>query len=105
LNEFLDILDRAIGRSRIRRGSNIKQSQQDHGVRVHHQQRFWRTDSANYLVYVINWLPVYNYTVGILTVFVTTILIWATGFIPLPLPHSDPCIGHAHLANSPGCGY
>ena len=26
--------------------------------------------------YVINWLPLYNYTVGILTVFITAILIW-----------------------------
>ncbi len=26
--------------------------------------------------YVINWVPVYNYTVGILTVFITAILIW-----------------------------
>ncbi len=26
--------------------------------------------------YVIDWLPVYNYTVGILTVFITAILIW-----------------------------
>ena len=26
--------------------------------------------------YVIDWLPVYNYTVGILTVFVTSVLIW-----------------------------
>ena len=26
--------------------------------------------------FVINWLPVYNYTAGILTVFVTAILIW-----------------------------
>lgn len=26
--------------------------------------------------YVINWLPVYNYTAGILTVFVTAVLIW-----------------------------
>lgn len=26
--------------------------------------------------YVINWLLLYNYTLGILTVFVTTILIW-----------------------------
>lgn len=26
--------------------------------------------------YVINWLPVYNYSVGILTVLVTTTLIW-----------------------------
>jgi len=26
--------------------------------------------------YVINWVPVYNYTAGILTVFITGILIW-----------------------------
>lgn len=26
--------------------------------------------------YVINWLPLYNYTIGILTVFLTTPLIW-----------------------------
>ena len=26
--------------------------------------------------YVINWLPVYNYTIGILTVFLTAPLIW-----------------------------
>lgn len=26
--------------------------------------------------YVINWLPVYNYTVGILTVSVTAVLLW-----------------------------
>ena len=26
--------------------------------------------------YVINWVPVYNYTMGILTVFITAILIW-----------------------------
>ncbi len=26
--------------------------------------------------YVINWLPIYNYTAGILTVFITAILIW-----------------------------
>ena len=26
--------------------------------------------------YVINWLPLYNYTVGILTLFVTAVLIW-----------------------------
>jgi hypothetical protein len=26
--------------------------------------------------YVINWVPVYNYTAGILTVFITTILLW-----------------------------
>ncbi len=27
--------------------------------------------------YVINWLPVYNYTIGILTVFLTAPLIWS----------------------------
>lgn len=26
--------------------------------------------------YVIDWLPVYNYTAGVLTVFITAILIW-----------------------------
>jgi len=26
--------------------------------------------------FVINWVPVYNYTMGILTVFITSILIW-----------------------------
>ncbi len=26
--------------------------------------------------YVIDWLPIYNYTAGILTVFITAILIW-----------------------------
>jgi hypothetical protein len=26
--------------------------------------------------YVINWVPVYNYTAGILTIFITAILIW-----------------------------
>lgn len=26
--------------------------------------------------YVINWLPLYNYTAGILTVFITAVLIW-----------------------------
>lgn len=26
--------------------------------------------------YVINWLPLYNYTAGILTVFVTAVLLW-----------------------------
>lgn len=34
--------------------------------------------------YVINWVPVYNYTVGILTVFVTAILIWARSRPSLP---------------------
>ncbi len=26
--------------------------------------------------YVINWLPIYNYTAGVLTVFITSVLIW-----------------------------
>lgn len=34
--------------------------------------------------YVINWLPVYNYTIGILTVFVTAILIWGNNKLALP---------------------
>ena len=34
--------------------------------------------------YVINWLPVYNYTVGILTVFVTAVLIWANSKLAMP---------------------
>jgi len=34
--------------------------------------------------YVINWLLLYNYTVGILTVFVTAILIWANSRFALP---------------------
>lgn len=35
--------------------------------------------------YVINWLPVYNYTVGILTVFVTVALIWTKHRLALPV--------------------
>ena len=35
--------------------------------------------------YVINWLPVYNYTVGILTIFVTVILIWMRHRLALPV--------------------
>lgn len=34
--------------------------------------------------YVINWLPVYNYTIGILTVFITAILIWMNSRFALP---------------------
>jgi hypothetical protein len=34
--------------------------------------------------YVINWLLLYNYTVGILTVFVTAILIWANSRFAFP---------------------
>lgn len=35
--------------------------------------------------YVINWLPVYNYTVGILTVFVTAILLWTNHRFAMPV--------------------
>lgn len=35
--------------------------------------------------YVINWLPVYNYTAGILTVFITAILIWIGHRLALPV--------------------
>ena len=35
--------------------------------------------------YVINWLPVYNYTAGILTVFVVAILIWINHKLALPI--------------------
>ena len=35
--------------------------------------------------YVINWVPVYNYTVGLLTVFITAILIWRGSKLALPL--------------------
>jgi hypothetical protein len=34
--------------------------------------------------YVINWLPVYNYTVGILTVFITAVLIWVGSQLAKP---------------------
>lgn len=34
--------------------------------------------------YVINWLLLYNYTVGILTVFITSILIWKNNKLALP---------------------
>ena len=34
--------------------------------------------------YVINWLPVYNYTVGIITVFATTALIWRNNHLAMP---------------------
>lgn len=35
--------------------------------------------------YVIDWLPVYNYTAGILTVFVTAILIWSRHRLAMPV--------------------
>lgn len=34
--------------------------------------------------YVINWLLLYNYTVGVLTVFITAILIWANNKLAMP---------------------
>jgi uncharacterized membrane protein YdcZ (DUF606 family) len=34
--------------------------------------------------YVIDWLPLYNYTVGILTVFVTARLIWTSSKLAAP---------------------
>lgn len=34
--------------------------------------------------YVINWLPLYNYTVGILTICITTILIFANNRFAMP---------------------
>jgi hypothetical protein len=33
---------------------------------------------------VLSWLPLYNYTMGILTVFITTILIWKNSRLALP---------------------
>jgi hypothetical protein len=35
--------------------------------------------------YVINWLPVYNYTIGILTVFVTAVLLWTKHTLAMPV--------------------
>ena len=34
--------------------------------------------------FVINWLPLYNYTIGVLTVFITAILIWTNSKIAMP---------------------
>lgn len=34
--------------------------------------------------YVINWLPLYNYTIGILTLFITAVLIWTNGRFAIP---------------------
>ena len=34
--------------------------------------------------YVINWLLLYNYTIGILTVFITAVLIWKNSRFALP---------------------
>lgn len=35
--------------------------------------------------YVINWLPVYNYTIGVLTVVVTAVLLWVDHTLALPV--------------------
>ena len=35
--------------------------------------------------YVINWLPIYNYTIGILTVFITAIFIFTNSRFALPV--------------------
>ena len=35
--------------------------------------------------YVINWLPLYNYTLGILTLFITAVLIWRNSGLAKPL--------------------
>lgn len=34
--------------------------------------------------YVINWLPLFNYTIGILTIFFVAILIWRNSRLALP---------------------
>ena len=34
--------------------------------------------------YVINWLPLYNYTIGVLTVFITALLIWTNNKLAMP---------------------
>jgi hypothetical protein len=34
--------------------------------------------------YVINWLPLYNYTIGVLTVFATAPLIWINSKVAVP---------------------
>jgi hypothetical protein len=34
--------------------------------------------------YVIDWLPLYNYTIGILTVFITALLIWTSNKFAWP---------------------
>ena len=35
--------------------------------------------------YVIDWLPLYNYTIGILTVFVAAALIWTNSRLAMPV--------------------
>jgi len=41
--------------------------------------------------YVIDWLPIYNFILGLLTVFVTAILIWKDS--PLALPATFATVG------------
>jgi len=52
--------------------------------------------------YVINWLPVYNYTIGILTVIVTAILLWTNHRLAMPVAIATcrrPHVGHARHPN------
>jgi hypothetical protein len=42
--------------------------------------------------YVINWLLLYNYTAGILTVFITAILIWVNHKFALPAAIATFCV-------------
>lgn len=42
--------------------------------------------------YVINWLPIYNYTIGILTIFVTVILIFTNNRFALPTAIGTFCL-------------
>lgn len=35
--------------------------------------------------YIINWLPTYNFVIGLLSAFLTAILIWKNHFFALPL--------------------
>lgn len=35
--------------------------------------------------YVINWLPVYNYSIGFLTLFVTSIILWRNSKLAMPV--------------------
>ena len=41
---------------------------------------------------VINWLVLYNYTVGVLTVFITAILIWTNSRLALPAAIATLCL-------------
>ena len=52
--------------------------------------------------YVINWLLLYNYTVGILTVCVTAILIWTNHRLALPAAIGTFGRARAGYARPPG---